>query len=54
MTRALVVAIAALSLGCAGAGVVAPPYTPQELEQRCTRDNGWWRPDVGTGYCERV
>jgi len=35
--------------GCAG----APVYTEAELEQRCVRDGGWWRPDdLRGGYCE--
>jgi len=43
---AIAVAIAA---GCAGA--VAP--TPEELQERCVRDGGWWRPDaLFGGYCE--
>ncbi len=52
MRRVLVAASAfLLAAGCGG--VIAPPYTDSELQQRCARDGGWWRPDeLRGGFCE--
>lgn len=51
IARALALALSiALASGCAS---IPPTYTQQELEQRCVRAGGWWRPDqlIG-GLCE--
>jgi hypothetical protein len=29
-----------------------PTYTPEELQAKCVRTGGWWRPDILDGYCE--
>jgi len=42
-----------LAAGCGGAPI-PPTYTQAELEQRCVRTGGWWRPDdLRGGECER-
>jgi hypothetical protein len=31
---------------------IPPTYTPEELQARCVRTGGWWRPNILDGYCE--
>jgi hypothetical protein len=41
-----------LASGCA---TVPPTYSEHELEERCVRAGGWWRPDpLMGGYCEFI
>jgi len=57
MLRVFLAASMALLLGCSAGGWPASSGARDpaaEAQQRCLRDGGWWRPDVGTGYCERV
>jgi len=50
---AIALAVFAL-LGCASAGGGPTGVSPQQLQQECQRNGGWWHPEVGAGYCERV
>ena len=44
--------VLALASGCSSVPI-PPPYTQEELQQRCERVGGWWRPDnLMGGYCE--
>ena len=44
--------VLALASGCSSVPI-PPPYTQEELRQRCEHVGGWWRPDaLMGGYCE--
>ena len=43
----------ALASGCSSMPI-PPTYTQEELQQRCERGGGWWRPDnLMGGLCEQ-
>ena len=52
MARLALAVVAGLLMGCSGIKI-SPPYTPEELEQRCESRSGRWHDDEPRGgFCE--